>query len=341
MMAADAGEGKGAMRILNNIIDYGMSMLVEGTLARDGGAPFLSPRPCPGDEPLDASPGELGLGRSPTFPLRQWRAGDRFRTVYFDEGDGRAIVFVHGLGGNATHWEFVAPRLARRHRVVGLDLAGCGWSLKPHVDYSVELLRDHLLDFLDDRGIGRAVLVGHSLGGAVCMAAALARPSLADSLVLLCAAGLGPLPRWMKLGAKALLGPRMLTPLLVLGADLIVDGVFAEGDDENEHVRWFRECSLHDDPGLRHLRDFSRVATDLCRDAVRLDYSREMARFDGAVLVVVGDRDRLSSLSSVLDHLDHVGRVRTVVLHPCGHMPMIERPDETLAHIERFLASPP
>ncbi len=56
-------------------------------------------------DPLDQSAGFLGVGRSLTFPFPQWRARDGHRTVFFDEGRGPAQVFVHGLGGKATHWE--------------------------------------------------------------------------------------------------------------------------------------------------------------------------------------------------------------------------------------------
>ena len=160
--------------------------LARERFARARRAPREAP---PAPEPLDQSE-FLGMGRSLTFPFPQWRDHDEYRTVFFDEGWGRTLVFVHGVGGNATHFEFVARSLARHHRVVGLDLVGQGWSSKPrNARYTIDLLSDHLLDFLDRRGIERATLVGHSLGGAVCLDAALRRPGLVDGLVLMCAAG--------------------------------------------------------------------------------------------------------------------------------------------------------
>jgi pimeloyl-ACP methyl ester carboxylesterase len=290
---------------------------------------------------LDESAGFLGLGRSLTFPWPQWRANDEHRTVYYDEGRGRTLVFIHGLGANGTHWERIATSLVDRYRVVAPDLVGCGWSRKPHVTYSVDLLRDHLIAFLESRGIRHAVLAGHSMGGAVCLAAALKRPDLVEALVLVSAAGVGPLPRWMRAVGPSALRRSVLLPFFVLGASFILDNVFVARPEENEHVRWFRESAMRDDKGMPNLLDFARVCETLCADLLHRDYSPQFHRIHVPVLALWGDADRLTYVPSVLRSLDGFPRLRTVVLRRCGHMPMVERPDETLFHLERFLSSPP
>ena len=294
-----------------------------------------------GVEPLDIGKKMLGMGRSDTFPFPQWRDSDRYRTVFFDEGRGRPLVFVHGLGGNATHWQFVVEDLARDYRVLGLDLAGCGWSAKPPGPYTVAMLRDHLFDFLERRGVRRATLVGHSMGGAVCLSAALARPALVDSLAFICGVGFAPMPWWMRVGGPVVLRRAILLPALFLGAHFIVDSVFAARDDENPGVRWFRETSLHDEWGYPHFRNFVRVSESLCRDVLRLDLSERLHLLNVPVLALYADGDKLTSLPSILRGLDDIRRVRTVVLPRCGHMPMIERPEDTLFHLRRLLDSPP
>jgi len=298
------------------------------------------------DELLDESV-FLGMGRSLTFPFPQYRARDRFRTVYFDAGpdkrrnDSKTLVLLHGLGANATHWEPVARAMAGRHRLVGLDLVGLGWSAKPRVDYTIDLLRDHLLGFLDRQQIGRAHLVGHSMGGAVALAAALERPAQFDSVTLVCAAGAAPLPRWMRVAAPVFLRQRLLFHALSVGFDFILKNVFVDDEDENEHVAWFRRSALRDDPGYPNLRDFARVCETLCSDIVRRDYSEQFGRMQIPVLGIWGDHDKLTTLSNVLRSLGKLRRVRTVIVPRCGHMPMVERPEETVFHLERFLQSPP
>jgi pimeloyl-ACP methyl ester carboxylesterase len=309
------------------------------TLARTGpGSQHLPPLDA---EPLDESRGYLGMGRSISFPFSQWRALDRYRTVFFDEGEGHPLVFVHGLGGNATHFEFLARRLVSRCRVIGLDLVGCGWTEKPDRPYTINLLRDHLLDFLDRRGVGAATLVGHSLGGAVCMAAALQRPGQYRGLALLCAAGVAPVPSWMRVAAPIFLRRQILYPTLRFGADFIANNVFVDGPEVNPHVRWFKQSAMRDEPGSPHLRDFARICESLCKDALRTDYADQFASLPLPVLAVWGDHDKLTTLGRVLEKLDSIRRLRTVVLHRCGHLPMVERPQEVLFHLERFLDHPP
>jgi 3-oxoadipate enol-lactonase len=76
-----------------------------------------------------------------------------------------AVVFVHGLGGSHhSWWAQLAACEARGHRAVAYDQRGAGRSTKPPGPYSVELWAEDLEALLDGLGIGRATLVGHSVG---------------------------------------------------------------------------------------------------------------------------------------------------------------------------------
>ena len=78
-------------------------------------------------------------------------------------GSGRPIVLVHGGGDNLETWAVVAPLLARRHRVVALDLPGHGWSSMP-VRVSNEEFVGALRAVITELGLADAWLVGHSIG---------------------------------------------------------------------------------------------------------------------------------------------------------------------------------
>ena len=296
-------------------------------------------RPRAGDHRtrLDESHGMVSVGRSTTFPFAQWVASDVWRTVYFDEGEGRPLVLVHGLGGNITHWEYVVEKLARQHRVIGLDLAGFGATQRPNLSYTIELLSDHLIAFIEDRGLQRVTLVGHSLGGAVCIAAALKRPDLFDGLAMIGAAGLAPLPLWMRWGSHLVLHRGLMLPVLPLMANWILDNVFVESTKENPYVRHFRQSSLRLG-GFTHLLDFVRVSASVCKDVVHTNYSDRLHELKLPVLAIWGGADRLVALPGVAAALGNIANLTCEVLPRTGHMPMIERPREVLALLEKFLA---
>ena len=306
--------------------------------------PLAPPRTLPGDELLDAKAAgfSLGMGRSRSFPFPQYRAKDPYRTVFFDVGEGpKTVVMIHGLGANATHFEPVAREMARNHRVIGIDLVGCGWSNKPDVPYSVNLLRDHLLDFLDRRGVGRCNLVGHSMGGAVCLSAALKRPGQFDSLALICAAGVAPLPAWMRTSARYALRRQLLLPLLVMGHTFIIKNIFVTTARNNENVAWFKRSFARDALHMPNFRQWVRVCETLCKDLALHDYADQLQHLHMPVLALWGDHDKLTAVPSVMRSLDNIRQIRTVMLKDCGHMPMIEYPEQTTWHLERFLSTPP
>jgi pyruvate dehydrogenase E2 component (dihydrolipoamide acetyltransferase) len=120
--------------------------------------------------------------------------GRRIRYLELGEGAGAPIVLIHGFGGDLNNWQFNQEALAEHHRTLALDLPGHGGSTKDvgsgHVH--VGTLATAVLDFLDAKGIGKAHLVGHSLGGAIALDLALNHPDRVASATLVCAAGLGP-----------------------------------------------------------------------------------------------------------------------------------------------------
>src|SRR6187551_1065996 len=73
------------------------------------------------------------------------------------------------MAGSSDTWRAVMPQLAKRYRVIAPDLLGHGQSDKPRTDYSLGAFAAGLRDLLDELGISRATIVGHSLGGGVAM----------------------------------------------------------------------------------------------------------------------------------------------------------------------------
>jgi pimeloyl-ACP methyl ester carboxylesterase len=96
------------------------------------------------------------------------------------EGDGPAVLFVHGGLGDSRLWEPEARALAARFRTIRYDLRFWGRSESPGVEFSS---LDDLVGLLDALGVERAALVGLSLGGGLALDAALAHPDRVWALV--------------------------------------------------------------------------------------------------------------------------------------------------------------
>jgi len=104
---------------------------------------------------------------------------------------GEAVVLVHGFGGDKNSWLFVQEPLSAHHVVDAIDLPGHGDSTKDVGDGSLDTLAAAVIGYLEERGIPRAHLVGHSMGGAVVTAVAAAAPDKVLSLTLVAPAGYG------------------------------------------------------------------------------------------------------------------------------------------------------
>jgi pimeloyl-ACP methyl ester carboxylesterase len=107
-------------------------------------------------------------------------------------GGGPPLLLVTGLGYAVWCWARNLDELAARHRTIAFDNRGSGRSFKPPAPYSIAELADDAASVLEERGIGRAHVLGHSMGGFVAQTLALRRPELVDRLVLVATSPGGP-----------------------------------------------------------------------------------------------------------------------------------------------------
>ena len=111
-----------------------------------------------------------------------------------DEGEGPAIVLVHGLPGSVRDFRWLAPHLVTRGlRAVRVDLPGFGDTpVATAPDPSPEGRAGFVLDVIDALGLERPLLLGHSMGGVVATAAADRRPGGLRGVALISSPGLRP-----------------------------------------------------------------------------------------------------------------------------------------------------
>lgn len=109
-----------------------------------------------------------------------------------EHGSGAPVLLIHGLGYARWGWEPVVGPLAGSHRVLLFDNRGIGASDAPPGPYTVTELAADALQVLDEAGVGRAHVLGTSLGGMVAQELALTAPDRVERLVLVCTTPGGP-----------------------------------------------------------------------------------------------------------------------------------------------------
>ncbi len=110
-------------------------------------------------------------------PDRAASAPDGVTIAYHIEGKGSpALVFVHGWSCDRTYWRDQVGVFARTHTVVAVDLAGHGESGTGRKDWSIPAFGADVAAVVKEEGLRKVILIGHSMGGEVCLEAARALP---------------------------------------------------------------------------------------------------------------------------------------------------------------------
>ncbi len=105
--------------------------------------------------------------------------------IYYEtSGEGPAVVFAHGKGGNHISWWQQVPVFSPTFRCITFDHRGWGRSLNPRGSIGREAFVDDLRGLLDHLEVQRAFLVAQSMGGLTCLGFALAHPERTMGLVL-------------------------------------------------------------------------------------------------------------------------------------------------------------
>jgi pimeloyl-ACP methyl ester carboxylesterase len=111
----------------------------------------------------------------------------KISNIYIDDGgDGSVpVVFIHSLAGNTQQWSAQLSHVRTTRRAVALDLRGHGQSLSPtNGDYAIDSMAQDVQTVIDQLGIERFILVGHSMGGSVAGAYAGDYPQRVAGLLL-------------------------------------------------------------------------------------------------------------------------------------------------------------
>lgn len=245
------------------------------------------------------------------------------------------LVFLHGLGGSLSTWTNLMPAFADRYRVAAFDLPGHGASDKPDpaaTDYSLAGLASAVSEAIASANLAPAVLIGHSLGGAVALQLVLDRPKLVRGLVLIDSAGLGPeiSPELLdRIEAEPSRDEiRQLLELFFENKKLVLD----RGIDEMLRG----QTSPGADAALKAV-----AAAAFNRDGQVINLRSRLNEVTAPVHLIWGEHDRVLPLHHAWSASSFLPYVWIDVLEEIGHVPQVEAPEATSAAIDQFLSALP
>jgi pimeloyl-ACP methyl ester carboxylesterase len=262
---------------------------------------------------------------------------------YRMEGEGPAILLIHGIAGSSRTWRYIMPTLAERYTVIAPDLIGHGQSAKPTGDYSLGAYASGMRDLLRVLGVLRASIVGQSFGGGVAMQLAYQHPECCERLVLVDSGGLGREVSWL-LRFMAFPGSEYLMPV-------IFPSLIGQRGDQISRI-------LHD-RGIRmpRLGEMWRSYASLTDASNRNSFIRTirsvidpggqtvsaMDRFYLAesvpTMLVWGDRDSIIPVSHAYAAHEDLPASRLEIIEGSGHFPHVEDPARFLEVLSDFLDS--
>jgi pimeloyl-ACP methyl ester carboxylesterase len=127
---------------------------------------------------------------------------DGHQAHYLKAGSGPSVVLIHGGASDSKDWVETIEALSPSYSIHAPDLLGYGLSDRPKTGYFLSEFVDFTLEFIKELDFDAHVLVGHSIGGRVCLEIALRHPEIVRRLVLVDTVGFNKLARWgMYIGA--------------------------------------------------------------------------------------------------------------------------------------------
>jgi pimeloyl-ACP methyl ester carboxylesterase len=258
------------------------------------------------------------------------------------EASEPAILLLHGATSNARDMLVaLGPELAKRHRVIVPDRPGHGWSGRPGGARDATPARQAALiaEALDGVGVGRVVVVGHSLGGAVACAFALAHPARAAGLVLL--AGVthpwpGGIAWYYGLAAMPVLGAlfvnTLMAPIGAWGLKTAAAGSFAPLDGPAGYAKQSAAALV-----LRP-QEFRWNAQDVAAlKAAVTEQAPCYGEISVPTAIVASEDDNVVSTTIHARAIARlIGGARLTVLEGYGHQIHYTAKDLVLAEIERL-----
>ena len=261
---------------------------------------------------------------------------------YVVRGAGSPLLLLHGAAHLLETWDLNIRSLSEHYQVYAMDLPGHGLSDKPGVAYDMSFFTECALGFMRALGIERASLIGHSMGGQICLNIAINFPEKVDSLILETSAGLS--------NDISLLHEVCNVPVWI-GAE-VDESVTPTAIEQRMKLEFYHPDVIAKEMVERSYRlmqqmpEQRRVLLSILRNSVTADGLRaEVVMVDrlhlvkSPTLLIHGMQDAIHPLELSQNACRLITDARLKVIDECGHCPHIEKSVEFNEAVIAFLAA--
>lgn len=259
---------------------------------------------------------------------------------YLEAGEGEPMILIHGWLCWGAYWKKIIPLVKDRYHVYALDLLGHGISDKPlgkEISYGTDAQAERIIAFMNELGIKKAYLVGHSMGGEIAAKVALAAPDRVKGLVLVCAAGMEDTPN-------------LLPWYIRLGRAMHLENVAADMLNETT-IRWhvpslmfYRGNPMPDefvkDIVMTNLKDEvdRRAMAKITREGLFQNFlDKRCAEIKAPTLVITAKYDIIIRPETGERYSSLIPGAQYVCIDKAAHMAPWEQADEVAANIRRVM----
>ncbi|EJF10660.1 alpha/beta fold hydrolase [Pontibacter sp. BAB1700] len=248
--------------------------------------------------------------------------------TYTDHGSGDPIVFLHGFCESTAVWDDFANPLQQKFRTVALDLPGFGNNTQGRADYSMESMADYVKEQLEQLGVKKCILVGHSMGGYVSMAFAEKYGNLLSGLCLFHSSALPDTDEKKENRNKT------IEFVEKHGVEKFMQSFIEPLFYSENRDRLKKEIALMKEIGTATPQESVTQGLAAMRDRKQRTDVLAAAKFP--VLFIFGKDDGAVPLDKALEQCHLPDNSMVYFLGKTGHMGMFERTYETRKALEKF-----
>ena len=261
---------------------------------------------------------------------------DGMNVHYRDEGEGQTIVLLHGTGASLHTWDEWTNELKKIFRVIRLDLPAYGLT-GPHPEkkYSLSDYSSFLNSFIETVDVDNFILSGNSLGGAIAWYYASEYPNKVELLSLLDPGGFYNKDKQSPLVFRLARAPginkiiRYVTPRFFI-KNTLKEVYFDKTKLTDKKIDTYRDLIL---------RENNRESFINRSNSEPVDYTSRLKLINCPTQIIWGNEDEWIPVENAKFFSKSIQNTRVDIMQETGHLPMEERPYESLELLLNFINS--